>query len=127
MDENVDSVALTSAVAIAASAWLITVLNEYSSNSSSFDDSKRDIAAFWRILSVYDNYQLKKNENELTTLAEIGGKEKMDRSELEKISIIEKEDHAAENIRISKAVYRDLTWANDLILNVELGLFPKHR
>lgn len=89
--------------------------------------SKRDVAALWRILSVYDNYQLKKKESQSTTLAEIGGEEKIDRFELEKMSIIEKQNHAEENIRISKMISRDLLLAKDLISNVELGLFPKHR
>lgn len=88
--------------------------------------SSKDLSAFRRVLSVYDDYQLKKKENDKTTLAEIGGGKEIDEFELEKMSTIEREKYAAENIRISKKVSRDLKWASDLISNVELGLFPKH-
>lgn len=89
--------------------------------------SSRDIAALWRVLSIYDNYGLKKKENELITLSKIGSRKNSDDFLLGTMSVIDKQKNAAENIRISKAVYRDLVWARDLISNVELGLFPKHR
>ncbi|MEG0084104.1 MAG: hypothetical protein RR775_19640 [Massilia sp.] len=89
--------------------------------------SSRDIAAFWRVLSVYDNSQLEKKDGTSATRAEIGGKERIARSELIEMSIIERAEYSAENIKISKTVYRDLKWADDLISNVELGIFPKHR
>lgn len=88
--------------------------------------SSKDMAALWRILTVYDENQSKKTEDASTTRAEIGRGKKIDKSELEKMSIIEKQKYANENIEISKKVLRDLRWAEDLISNVELGLFPKH-
>jgi len=49
MNENVDSAAPNLSVAIAASAWLTTVLNEYPSHSSSFDDRERVVISLLKI------------------------------------------------------------------------------